>query len=66
MTEGYIKLDLLRKGVKKSVDSLLSTLCELLKKKNIETLISDIIKDLHKCDDLYKVANGSFVNHFLT
>ena len=61
---GIYKIGLLRKGVKKSGDSLLSTLCELLKKKNIETLISDIIKDLHKCDNLYKVANGSFVNHF--
>jgi len=61
---GVYKLGLVRKGVKKNKDSLLSTLCELLNKKDISTLISDIIKDLHKYDNLFKVANGSFVNYF--
>lgn len=61
---GIYKLGLVRKGIKKGGDSLLYTLCELLNKKDINTLISDIIKDLHKCDNLYKIANGSFVNTF--
>jgi hypothetical protein len=61
---GIYKIGLVRKGVKKNEDSLLGSLRELLKKKDIDALISDIIKDLHGFDNIYKVANGSFVNTF--
>lgn len=61
---GIYKLGLVRKGINRKKDSLLMTLCELLKKKNIEELIKDIIEDLKKCDNLFKISNGSFVNHF--
>lgn len=61
---GIYKLGLVRKGVKKSSDSLLNTLCELLNKKDTNELITHMIKDLYLCDNLFKISNGSFVNNF--
>ena len=61
---GIYRLGLVRKGIKRTDDSLLITLCALFDKKNTETLISHIITDLQKCDNLFKIANGTFVNTF--
>jgi len=61
---GVYKLGLVRKGNKDSNNSLLNSLCELLNKKNIKELITHMIGDLHLCDNLFKIANGSFVNKF--
>ena len=61
---GVYKLGLVRKGNKGSNNSLLNSLCELLNKKNIKELITHMIGDLHLCDNLFKIANGSFVNKF--
>ena len=61
---GIYKLGLVRKGVSRDSDSLLSSLQVLLQKKSIEILINHIITDLSRCKNIFQIANGAFVNYF--
>jgi len=61
---GVYKLGLVRKGVSKSGDSLLNTLSVMLNKKNAETLITHLMKDLRAHENIFKIGDGTFVNHF--
>lgn len=66
--EPFKNVGLVRKGVKRGTssgdNSLLHSLVQILQKPSVESLIDDIMSDLHTYPHVISIGGGAFVNKF--